>query len=328
MRKFWKPAALAAFVGLALFATWVRLPYYALGPGPAREVEPLIHVSGAPVYQSGGKFVMTTVSFEPATALVALLAWVDPHRYVVGRNELFPPHETPQQEQRRSLSEMDTSKLDAASVVLERLSRYPRDHAVGALIESVVPACPAEGRLYAGDQVLSIDGTAVRSRAQAVRLLDAGPQGAPVTIRVRAGGQTHDVTVTRRKCGGAARPLVGITLIPSFPYSIRIESDDVGGPSAGLMWALGLYDLLTPGDLTRGRIIAGTGTIDLKGTVGPIGGVGDKVVAAERAGAAVFLCPKQDLKAAQAASDGTLDIVSVASFQDALDTLRGSISSP
>ena len=86
--------------------------------------------------------------------------------------------------------------------------------------------------------------------------------------------------ITRGTCPGIDEPLIGIVLVEPFPFEIAIESGDVGGPSAGLMWAIGLYDLLTPGDLTRGRTIAGTGAIDLEGNVGPIGGILDKVVAA------------------------------------------------
>ena len=323
MKRFLKPLSLVALLGVGFVAGWVRLPYYALGPGEAREVEPLIHVEGHSLYQSTGKLVMTTVAFEPATALVALIAWLDPHQYVVPRDALFAPGQTSAQERERSLSEMDTSKLDAAYVVLRQLAGYPKDHDPGTLVERVLPGCPAEGALFAGDLILAIDGTTVRSRGQALSLLDADRAEGSVTFRVRAGGETEDVTVDRRPCANSSRPLVGITLIPNFPIGVTIESDDVGGPSAGLMWALGLYDLLTPGDLTTGRVVAGTGTIGLRGRVGAIGGISDKVVAAERAGADVFLCPEGNANEARTASDGSMDIVSVASFRDAIDALHG-----
>jgi Lon-like protease len=320
-KRFLRLAPLVLLLVAVLVASWVPLPYYAVGPGPAREVEPLIHVDGPTVYASAGKLVMTTVSFRQTTGVQAFLAWLDPNRSVVAQDVLYPSGETQAQEQQRSLSQMDTSKIDAASVVLRQTGGYPKQHGPGALIEGVAPGCPAEGRLFAGDLVTAIDGTSVRSVSGAQKLLDAIPTNAEATFHVRAAGQTHDIRVTRRSCVGGHAPLFGISMIANFPYRVRIESGDIGGPSAGLMWALGMYDLLTPGDLTGGKVIAGTGTIDLQGKVGPIGGIGDKVVAAQSVGADVFLVPKGNLKGAQAASDGSMRIVSVASFQDALSAI-------
>ncbi|MBI3648887.1 MAG: PDZ domain-containing protein [Actinobacteria bacterium] len=324
MRRLLKYATYAAlFVsfGTVLAAVSIPLPYYAVGPGPAREVEPLIHVEGPTVYASAGRLIMTTVEFRQVTAAEAFLAWLDPHRSVVSRDSLYAPGETQAQEQSRSISQMDTSKIDAAFVALQRTDGYPKDHGAGALIEGVAPGCPAEGKLFAGDVITSIDGTPVASQGRAQGLLDAVPTGSPVTFGVRASGKTQDVVITRRVCVDGRPPLFGISMIPNFPFPVSIESGDVGGPSAGLMWALGLYDLLTPGDLTGGRTIAGTGTIEVDGRVGPIGGIQDKVVAAESAGAQVFLCPQGNLKAAKAASDGSMQIVPVATFGNALTLL-------
>ena len=323
-KRFLPPALLVLVLGIVVATTWVTLPYYTEGPGPAREVIPLIHVDGPPVYASGGKLIMTTVEFRHATAFTAFLAWLDPHRRVLDEDALYPDGQTQAEEEQRSLSQMDTSKIDAAYVVLEELSGYPADHGNGALIESVSPGCPAEGELFAGDLILSLNGDPVSSRAEALKAFDEIPSGHPITFRVRAAGETHELSLTRRSCVQDRPPLVGITMVPNFPYRIRIESGDVGGPSAGLMYALGLYDLLTPDDLTGGRTIAGTGTIDLEGSIGPIGGIGDKVVAAEGEGADVFLVPAGNLKGARAAVAGSMQIVSVASFKDALEFLEGS----
>jgi PDZ domain-containing protein len=111
-------------------------------------------------------------------------------------------------------------------------------------------------------------------------------------------------------------------MIDNFPFSVKMTSDSISGPSAGLMWALGLYDLLTPGDLTGGRTIAGTGAIDSTGKVYPIGGVDKKIVAAKKAGAELFLVPRENLAEAQKAADG-LKLVPVDSFSDALAALNG-----
>ena len=137
-------------------------------------------------------------------------------------------------------------------------------------------------------------------------------------------GDTHEITITRERClPDVADPRIGINLIDAFPIDVRIASGDVGGPSAGLMWSLGLFDLLTPGDMTAGLTIAGTGTIDTRGRVGPIGGIGDKVVAAQRAGATVFLVPADNMQELSGVDTGDMKLISVSTFQDALDALRG-----
>jgi PDZ domain-containing protein len=311
-------ALAAAFV----LSGTVWLPLYSLGPGPAREVEPLIQVSGHPEYASSGRFVMTSVRFRQLTGLGALFAWLDPDQAVVPRNDLFSPGETQTEEHQRAISQMDQSKLDATSVAQSDLTGYPKEHRPGALVEGVVAGCAADGVLYPGDLIQAIDGQAIRGAAQASRLIESAPSGSTLTFDIRAGGERQKVDLVRAPCGVKNEPLVGVSLISNFPFGVRIESGDVGGPSAGLMWALGLYDLLTPGDLTAGRTIAGTGQIGLDGTVYPIGGIEEKIVAAEHAGASVFLVPEGNLTAARSAGGDGMDLVPVASFQDAVDYLE------
>lgn len=319
------PSKLAIWVPIIVVAavvTFVRLPLYAISPGPAREVGPLIEVSGHEEYPSEGRFVMTSIEFERVTPVGALVAWLDPDTAVVSEDELFAPGETPQEEERRAISQMDQSKIDAVSVVLKILTDYPKEHRPGALVESVVPGCSAEGRLYPGDLILSIDGERIGDRAEAAAAIEAVPSGETAAFEIRAGGKVQQVDLVRRPCGGEDEPLVGVSLVDNFPFRVRIASGEIGGPSAGLMWALGLYDLLTPGDLTGGRTIAGTGQIDLSGRVHPIGGVGEKVVAAGRAGASVLLVPSGNLEEARAAGDHGARVVPVSSLQHALDYLE------
>jgi PDZ domain-containing secreted protein len=314
----WIAAALAAVLILA--ASWIKLPYYAEGPGPAREVVPLISVSGRATYEAG-HLVMTTISARQLTGVLALIAWIDPDQRVVDREVLYPGGQTVAQEEQRSLSQMDTSKLAATSVVLEGLTDYPAEHGDGVLIETVYADCPAEGELFAGDLVDAINETPTPDVAAASDAIDAVAPGDPLTFHVSAGGEEHDVTVTRGTCPGAEDPLVGISMINDFPFDVQISSGEVGGPSAGMMFGLGLYDLLTPGDLTDDRLVAGTGTMDLEGAVGPIGGIGDKVVAARRAGAQVFLVPRDNLAEARVADAGDMELIPVGSFSEALAAL-------
>ena len=314
----WIPMSVAVVVLVA--AAWIPLPYYSVGPGPAREVVPLIAVDGHPTFDSG-RLVMTTVSFRQVTGFAAVLAWLDPDEAVVGQDVLYPAGETVAQERERSLSQMDTSKIAATSVALGRLTGYPDDHGEGVLIETVFSDCPAEGELFAGDLVESIDGRPIDDVGEAAGAIEVVRPGDPLTFHISAGGEEHDVAVVRGACPGAGRPVVGISMVNDFPFGVEIASGDVGGPSAGLMYSLGLYDLLTPGDLTEGRLVAGTGTIDLDGTVGPIGGITDKIVAARRIGAQVFLVPKDNLEEARTVEAGDTQLIPVGSFDEALRTL-------
>ena len=311
-------------IAVAFGAGWVPLPYFALGPGPAREVVPLIHVGGAPTYGSSGHLVMTTIRFTQVTALGALVAWINPEQAVVSEDIVYPPGLSPSEEEQRAISQMDQSKIDAAAVALSEVTKYPREHGPGALVELVGTDCPADGRLFPGDQIVRIDGERVDSKREASRLIDAVPADEPVVFSAEADGEVHDVRVTRGPCPGVNEPVIGIILVDSFPFRITIESGDVGGPSAGLMWAVGLYDLLTPGDLTRGRTIAGTGTIDLAGKVGPIGGIVDKVVAARDANADIMLVPRDDFDQLRGIDTGDLELIPVSTFDQAVRALSSS----
>jgi PDZ domain-containing protein len=321
MRRALRNGGFVLLIVVAFAAGWVPLPYFALGPGPAREVVPLIHVDGAPTYGSSGRLVMTTVRFTQVTALGAIVAWIDPEQVVVDEETVYPPGLSPSEEEERAISQMDQSKIDAAAVALSEVTSYPRDHGAGALVEFVGADCPADGQLFSGDQILRIAGERVDSRREASRLINTVPVDEPIEFRVRAEGDEHDVRVTRGRCAGVDEPVIGIVLVDSFPFGITIESGDVGGPSAGLMWAVGLYDLLTPGDLTGGRTIAGTGTIDLDGNVGPIGGILDKVVAARDANAKVMLVPRANFDELRDVDTGDLTLIPVSTFDEAVEAL-------
>ena len=311
---------LGALLGLA--AT-IYLPWYAVGPGPARAVEPLIRFEDRARYESEGRFVLTSVRLTQLTGLGILLAWIDPDRRVVPREDLFAPGEDRQEERERSISQMDSSKLDATSVVMHELTAYPREHGDGVLIERVVQGCAADGELFPGDRILSIDGQEVDSYRQAKRVIEATASGATLTFELSVDGEPETARLVREPCGGSEDPLVGVSMINSFPFDVSIASGGIGGPSAGLMWALGLYDLLTPVDLTGGRTVAGTGEIALDGTVIPISGIGEKLEAAADAGASVFLVPEGNMDAARTSGDRGMELVPVASLDDALAYLEG-----
>jgi PDZ domain-containing protein len=319
LRRVWLLVPLAA----ALAAVTIYLPYYSIGPGPAKAVQPLIRFDDRPRYESEGSFVLTSVRFDQLTAYGIVVAWLDPGVSVVPRSDLFSPGETAEQELERSISQMDQSKLDAAFVVLEELTDYPEEHGDGVLIESVVEGCAADGELFPGDIVQAIDGTEVEDVGDARRIIRTTTSGAQLTFDVTVDGEPETVSLTREPCGGSERPLVGVSMIERFPFDVRIQSGSIGGPSAGLAWALALYDLLTPGDLTGGRTIASTGQLGIDGTVYPIGGAADKVVAAESAGATVLMLPGSNVEEARSAGKSEIELVPVETFGEALAYLRG-----
>ncbi len=319
LRRVWLLVPLTA----ALAAVTIYLPYYSIGPGPAKAVQPLIRFDDRPRYESEGSFVLTSVRFDQLTAYGIVVAWLDPGVSVVPRSDLFGPGETAEQELERSISQMDQSKLDAAFVVLDELTDYPEEHGDGVLIESVVEGCAADGELFPGDIVQAIDGTEVEDVGDARRIIRTTPSGAQLTFDVTVDGEPETVSLVREPCGGSERPLVGVSMIERFPFEVRIQSGSIGGPSAGLAWALALYDLLTPGDLTGGRTIASTGQLGIDGTVYPIGGAADKVVAAESAGATVLLLPGSNVEEARSAGESEIELVPVETFGEALAYLQG-----
>jgi PDZ domain-containing protein len=319
-------AGLIVVAGLLVASAWIRLPYYAVGPGPARNVLPFIMFSDQPRYEPapGSALEMTTVRYYQVTPLQALaVRFFEPDWTLVSQDLLYPSGDVALENQ-RSISQMDQSKIDATWVVLRHLTDYPKDHGMGALVESTVPNCSADGRLFPGDVITAIDGETVHDTADVHRILDHAEPGRPLAFTLDVDGTAEHATFTRGPCGPHGKLLVGFSSLDAFPFPIQISSDDVGGPSAGLMWALGLYELMTPGDLVAGRHIAGTGTIDLRGRVGPIGGIQDKVVAAEKAGAQIFLAPSRNMPELEGVDTGGMQVISVATFADALRALAPS----
>jgi PDZ domain-containing protein len=328
-RRFIVPLLIA--VGL-LVAAWLPIPYYSEGPGPARDVLPRIMfpgpTEGAARYEPTGSLELTTVRYRQLTPLLALVAWIDDTQAIVPADVVYPTDVPTQVIEQRGVSQMDQSKIAATAVALRAVGRYPKDHGPGALIENTAEQCPAGGELFPGDIITSVDGRNVRSASQASRLFDSIPVDQPLHFVLDVDGQTERATFTRAPCGPSGEPLVGISMIDAFPFPVTMSSEEIGGPSAGLMWALGLYELLTPEDLTAGRTIAGTGEIAPDGTVYPIGGIQDKVVAAQRAGATIFLAPTKNMPDLEGVDTGDMQVIPVATFEDAVRALRRSVPTP
>ncbi len=312
----------AATLFLCLYA--VPVPLYVESPGPAEDVLRRIDIDGAPTYQPRGRLLFTTVSVGRVSLLDALRAWLDPVAEVVPEREVFPPGQTERQYERFTRSQMDQSKLAAAAVALERLTAYPRRHGPGALVYATEPGDPAHGRLFPGDVILRANGIPVPGVPALRRLIArTGVRGLlRLTVEPVEGGHRRTVRIRPVARGAGPEPRVGIIPVANFPFSVVIHSGRIGGPSAGLMWAIGIVDLLRPGDLTAGRTLAGTGAMDLDGRVYPIGGIRLKVRAAEEAGAEVFLLPKANLDEIGEMAT-TVELVPVRRIGDALRYLAG-----
>jgi Lon-like protease len=305
-------------LGLSVYA--VDLPMFAVGPGPAREVTPLIDIDGRRTFQPRGRLLLTTVNVGRVNALGAVDAWIDPKVDVVRERAILYPGQSDREYREESSTEMDESKIAAVSVVLRRFTDYPRVHGDGVLVQDVIEGAPASGRLFPGDVILAADGRRLDRVDEMRTAIGRAGLGGELRLTVEAGEERRTVTL-RPASGPEGRPIIGVVLVESFPFDIRIDSGDVGGPSAGLMWALGVADLLTPGDLTSGRTVAGTGVIDLDGAIYPVGGIEHKIYAAEQAGAEIFMLPRANLVRARAAAEH-MKLVPVDQVDEALNYLE------
>ncbi|WP_178379931.1 PDZ domain-containing protein [Cryptosporangium aurantiacum] len=313
--------ALLLSLGMAL----LPVPYVALGPGPtvntlgSRDGHEIITISGTPTSKSKGNLNLTTVSVSPDLNLGnALVGWLDGTVAVVPREVVYPPGETRQQVNEENAQAFKNSQTSAETAALRELG-YP----VKVTVTKVAPGSPSTGKLAVGDVVTSVDGTEVTSGTKLRALLAAKQPGKATTIGYQRGTTTGTASIMLARSDDDGRPLLKIETKDEqpHPFTVSFDLDKIGGPSAGLMFALAVIDKVKPEDLTGGKFIAGTGEIDDDGNVGAIGGISQKMVAADRAGATVFLVPADNcLEAAGAAPDG-LELVRVATLDDALSAL-------
>jgi Lon-like protease len=310
----------AAALAVALFRVDAGL--YAIAPGSAREVLPLIRVDGAETYAGRGKLFLTTVTPTRATPAVALRGWLDPAVEVISERRLVPRGVTEEEYERVSRSLMDESKIAAVSVVLGMVTDYPDEHGAGALVQDTAPGTPAHNSLHPGDLIVAADDEGIRDVDHLARLIRETDGRRSMTLTVEAGGEERTVRVRPQRIEGQEHPILGVVLVANFPFEVVIDSGSIGGPSAGLMWALGVYDILTPGDLVDRGEVAGTGIIDLGGDVRAVGGIEQKIHAAERAGVDLFVLPADNLEAARPVAED-VRLVPVRTLEEAVRSLTG-----
>ena len=317
-------ALLLVLLGLA--AALLPVPYVVLGPGPTvntvgtRDGKPVITVAGRSTSKSAGHLNLTTVSVtDRIDLLTGLRSWLDRRYAVVPREEIFPPGQTQKQVDDANAQDFRVSQDSAEVAALHQLG-YP----LQVFVAEVLPGAAAGATLKKGDAISAVDGTAITSAAQLTSLIRATRPGQAILLRYLRAGRAATATVTAGASKSDAKQGalgIGIDQRPAPPLKITFDIKDIGGPSAGLMFSLGIIDLLTPADLTGGRFIAGTGTIDDDGKVGPIGGIHQKLVGARGAGATVFLTPAANCAEARQLIPSGLRLVKVSTLGGALSVL-------
>ncbi|MGH8893803.1 MAG: YlbL family protein [Actinomycetes bacterium] len=327
--------AVAGFlvVALSAVAALLPVPYVALNPGPVSNTlgsvgkTELIRIEGRTTYPHDGKLDLTTVSVlggprQRLDLVTALRGWVDDAVAVIPEEQVYPAGQTAEEIEQQSATEMRDSQENATTAALRQLGIPVRTR---LLVRAIPTGSPSRGKLRTGDQILEVDGQTVAGGAELRELITAREPGERVRFVVRRDGRRVPATIRTQEAADG-RAIVGITTRDDadYPFAVEISLEDVGGPSAGLMFALGIVEKLTPGSLTGGAHIAGTGTIDDAGSVGDIGGITQKMIGAHDAGATVFLAPPGNCEEARRTKPDGMRLVraeTLASAVAALETI-------
>jgi PDZ domain-containing protein len=311
---------------LAVGVMAAPLPYVVLKPGPtvntlgSSDGADVIQVVDAKTSTSAGQLRLTTVNVQSQVELVwAISSWFSDRDAVVPRALIYPPDQTEKQVEQQNAQEWTESQESAVTVALTKLG-YP----VQTYVKSISAGGAATGLLQARDVITAVDGTKITSPTRLTQVIRAKPAGTTFTVDYTRAGKPGSARITTKTTGGDKTPRLGVEIDKRqpHPFTVKIDLDKIGGPSAGLMFTLGIMDKLEPEDLTGGKIIAGTGTIDDDGNVGPIGGIPQKLVGAKSAGAQIFLVPKDNCAEALKNAVSGLPMAEVATVDDALTALK------
>ena len=324
-RNPWLPIILLAMLlALALIAAYVPIPiFWRQVPGVVQDVEELVEIEGANDYTSEGALYLTTVSFDDSVTLLDwVLAGFDDESVVVLKDDITGGG-TEEDLLEAARLQMQQSKADARNVALGELGLLRP----AASVKSTVPDSPADGKLEVGDVVLTVDGQPTFTACDVRSQITQHEVGDELTLTVRRDGKELQVELVTDALDANQPdlPMIGINMDEGNPVAadapkVSIDSGQIGGPSAGLIFSLAIFDRLTPDDMTQGREIAGTGGIACDGSVEAIGGIEQKVAAAERQGAEIFLAPAENYDDARAVAED-IEVVSVANFDEAVEYL-------
>lgn len=325
--------AIVGALGLSLLPT----PYVIERPGPVfdtlGEVEvdgdlvPLITIPGEKTFPTDGSLDMLTVNVvgdrqSQPNWFEVITSWADPSRAVVPLEAVYPDGETREEANERSAIDMQNSQKDAIAASLSELG-YSFDSTLTVAAFSI--DSPSDGVLEEGDQIVTVNGEEPTDVTQLRSLIAENGIETPVSMGIVRDGESSTVEVTPvDNAGGDGKPIVGISVGADydFPFEVKIQLENVGGPSAGMMFSLGIIDKLTPGALTGGEDVAGTGTITADGIVGPIGGIRQKLYGARDAGADYFLAPAENCDEVVGHVPSGLSVFAVTRLDDALGVLE------
>ncbi len=331
---------LLLLITLILTGSWIQLPYFYQSPGSAIELSPIVHVEGVSEDEKGA-FMMTTVSVNRTNVWEYLYATVNPSMDLLEVTQVKAHNETDEQYFNRQKGNMMRSQQKAIKVAFEQADVPIDVKSEGAIINFFIPGMSAERVLEVGDVVIEVDNTPIHSADELIQSFKGKAEGEISRLKVVRGEETlyaevemvlfpeqYQVEDGKRTGIGILSPETKLTITPS--RKVDFKTENIGGPSAGLMFTLELINQLSEEDITKGKRIAGTGTMELNGNVGPIGGAKHKVVAADREGAVIFFAPDNGSEtsnyqeALQAANSKKLDItvVPVKTIQDAMDYLK------
>jgi len=319
--------AAAGLVLAAIVAAAFLLPSdsYLLLPDHARAVEPLVEIQGEKPMRDGGGIYFVAVDVRKASLIERVFPGLHDGSTLVPEDELLPPGVNEDARREGELRAMARSQQVAAAVALRGLGYSVSTTNVGVLVDALVGASPAVGKLRPNDVIVSVDGKTVRTRSDLLRRVQAHDPGEEVRIVVRRGTRREAVTIrTAADPEDRDRAVIGVFVEQAasikLPIEVKIDLGNVGGPSAGLAFALDVMEELGR-DVDGGRKIAATGEIELDGRVIPVGGVKQKTIAVRRSGIDVFLVPAGDNAREARRHAGDLRIVPVKTFQQALQSL-------
>lgn len=298
-------------------------------PGVALPIESMVNVPAQYRHLHKGTFILTTViSHAPILAGEWVVARFDPAMIILPPEAVVPKDTTPQEQAKQDYQMLDDSEATAITVGLRLAGYQTQMIGKGTRVVSILPGSHANGILSVGDIITALNGTPIQTTSDLIEQVQAQSASGPVRLQVERNQTQMEVTVPlMAPASSSDSPKIGISITSAgfdykTPFPISIVTQKInGGPSAGLMFTLTVYNMLSPDDLTRGLRIAGTGTINLDGTVGPIGGVQQKVAAAEQVGAVYFLCPADNYADAVSVAR-SIKVIKIATAEQAVQFLK------
>ena len=321
-------------IGLAFFIvigsmTFVKTDYYFMSPGPPYQWD--IEYGNIENYEFDGNLFQLTVRRDEANALIYAWSYVDNSVDLYPREVILPKGVTPEELSQISIQNMKTSENVAIAVALTYIGYDIGSKGDGVSVVGILDDSPVKDKLLKGDVLNSINGEEISSATEFIATLRRYQIGDVVTIGLERDfdGETKNIEVETKLIEHIeyeGEPMVGFLATTvnerfDFPFEIDIKTGNVGGPSAGLMMALNVYNNLIPEDITNSMIVAGTGTIEIDGSVGPVGGIKQKIIAAKRAGAELILVPIANFEEAKQYRTDKTAIVAVDTFKEALTVI-------